>query len=318
MFSPLYKWVSTTPAAASVPKRTSDLIRRFFPVAALDLYLDRPALEAIFHLPGNDGSFREEQHRFLAAQGARRPAVMLAFPPKAAGTFLRAAAVKATGGEVLRVCYAQGDRDAQLYLPTFLAYYAGGFCTGPMVTHVHMQAFPANIAFLEAFGIRPIVMVRSIPDMLASYWDMLEDGGSDLPMGINCTIPPDFRTMPAEDRAAFMIDVIAPWYAGYYATWCAYAAAHPARLAILHYGDFVREPAQTLARLLAFSGLERSLEQCKQAIEAVWAERHLHRFSEGVLGRGRDYFSASQIQRIDKLLSYYPGTAALHAELMGL
>jgi len=284
----------------------------------LDLYLDRPALEAIFYLPGNDGAFREEQHRFLAAQGARRPAVLLAFPPKAAGTFLRGAAVKATGGEVLRVCYAQGDRDAQPYLPTFLAYYAGGFCTGPMVTHVHMQAFPANTAFLEAFGIRPIVMVRSIPDMLASYWDMLEDGGSDLPMGINCTIPPDFRTMPAEDRAAFMIEVVAPWYAGYYATWCAYADAHPGRVCMLRYRDFVREPAKTLAQLLAFARLERSAEQCSQEIETLWAERHLHRFNEGVEGRGRDYFSASQIERIGALLSYYPRTASLRSELLGL
>ena len=284
----------------------------------MDLYLDRPALEAIFYLPGNDGAFREVQHRFLSAQGARRPAVLLAFPPKAAGTFLRSAAVKATGGEVLRVCYAQGDRDAQPYLPTFLAYYAGGFCTGPMVTHVHMQAFPANTAFLEAFGIRPIVMVRSIPDMLASYWDMLEDGGSDLPMGINCTIPPDFRTMPAEDRAAFMIEVVAPWYAGYYATWCAYADAHPGRVCMLRYRDFVREPAKTLAQLLAFSGLERSAAQCSQAIETLWAERHLHRFNEGVEGRGRDYFSAGQIERIGALLSYYPGTASLRSELLGL
>ncbi len=284
----------------------------------MDLYLDRPALEAIFHLPNNDGSFDEEPHRFLAAQGARRPVVLLAFPPKSAGTFLRAAAVQATGGEVLRVCYAQGDRDAQLYLPTFLAYYAGGFCAGPMVTHVHMQAFPANTAFLSAFGIRPIVMVRNIPDMLASYWDMVEDGDIGLPMGLNCTIPADFSALPTERRADFMIDVIAPWYAGYYATWSRFAETSPDGICLVRYSQFVKDPAGTLARILRSSGLDKTEQDCRLAIEAVWAQRHAHRFNEGVEGRGRDYFSEGHIERIGAMLSYYPSTAPLRAELLGL
>jgi hypothetical protein len=282
----------------------------------LDLFLDSGALEAIFEVPANDGTCGEAQRAFFAKQGARRPSVFLTFPPKAAGTFLRAAAVKATGGEVLRVCYAQGDRDAQPYLPTFLAYYAGGYCEGPMVTHVHMQAFPANTAFLGAFGIRPVLMVRSIPDMLASYWDMLEDGGSSLPMGINCTIPPDFRIMPAAERAEFMLEIIAPWYVGYYATWSCHAAAHPGETCMLRYGDLLRDPIQMLARILEFSGIDAPPEQCRQALDAVSPEKHLLRFSVGVEGRGREYFSAAQIERIGRMLAYYPATASLRDELL--
>ncbi len=283
----------------------------------LDLHFDSSTLESIFQLPGNDGAYSQSARDFLAAQGARRRSVFLAFPPKAAGTFLRAAAVKATGGEVLRVCYAQGDRDGQPYLPTFLAYYNGGFCEGPLVTHLHMQAFPANTAFLEALGIRPIVMVRNIPDMLASYWDMLEDGDNGLPMGINCTIPPDFRIMPAQQRADFMIDIVAPWYAGYYATWIRQMRANPDSVCVLHYSDFLRQPAETLERILRFSDLGCSLEACRTAIEAVWLQRYEHRYSEGVEGRGRDYFSPAQIARIDRLLSYYPDVAPLKAVLLG-
>lgn len=283
----------------------------------MDLHLDRAALEAIFQLPANDGACDEAQRAFFASQGARRPAVFLVFPPKSAGTFLRAAAVEATGGEVLRVCYAQGDRDAQPYLPTFLAYYAGGFCEGPMVTHVHMQAFPANTAFLRAFGIRPILMVRSIPDMLASYWDMLEDGDTGLPMGINCTIPPDFRVMPAAERAEFMLDIIAPWYVGYYATWSCHAEAYPGETCMLRYADLLRDPVGTLGRILEFAGLDAAPERCRQALDAVAPVKHLHRFNIGTEGRGRDYFSPAQIARIGQMLSYYPATASLRDELLG-
>jgi hypothetical protein len=242
---------------------------------------------------------------------------VLAFPPKAAGTFLRAAAIKATGGELLRIVYAQGARDAQPYLPTLVAYYLGGFCTGPMVTHIHMQAFPANVAFLKTFGIRPSVMIRSIPDMLASYWDMLEASDDALQQGINCTIPADFRSLAADRKADFLIDVLAPWYAGYYATWLEHAD-RDADVSVLSYSEFVTSPAVTLEAILKHAGVPRTLEECQAAIDATWAERSGHRFNEGVEGRGHQYFAMHHLERIARLLSYYPATAAMRADLIGL
>ena len=32
--------------------------------------------------------------------------------------------------------------------------------------HIHMQALPGNCRILEAFDIKPAIMVRTIPDML--------------------------------------------------------------------------------------------------------------------------------------------------------
>ena len=67
----------------------------------------------------------------------------------------------------MRTVHAQGGRDASFYLPTFLMYYAGGFPARPLVTHVHMQALPANRHFIEALDLKPVIMMRAIPDMLA-------------------------------------------------------------------------------------------------------------------------------------------------------
>jgi len=283
----------------------------------LQISLDHRAQDLLFNPPDNNGVYDSEQLAYLRELGARRPAVFMAFPPKAAGTFLRSAVVQATGGDVLRVVYAQGSRDAQLYLPTLIGYYLGGFCAGPMVTHVHMQAFPVNVAMLEALGIRPVIMLRSISDMLASYWDMLLSDG-DAHMGINCTIPPDFRTMSDDRKADFMIEVIAPWYAGYYATWLDYAARTQGRVCVLDYTSFLDDPAGTLMRLLDHSGLSRTLPQCQQAIDTVWQKRHSHRFNEGIEGRSHRYFSVTHLQRIAQLLSFYPSTALHRGELIGL
>jgi hypothetical protein len=283
----------------------------------MDISLDQAALAAVFDLPDNDGAFSEAQRAYLGALGARRPAILLAFPPKAAGTFLRSAAIRATDGELLRVTYAQGSRDAQPYLPTFIAYYLGGFCGGPLVTHVHLQAFPPNMSILEAFDIRPVIMIRSIPDMLASYWDMLERSSAQN-QGINCTIPIDFRQMPADRKADFLIDVVGPWYAGYYATWLDYAQRRPGRVCALTYSDFLKKPAPTLVVLLQHAGVTRSQAECQVAIDAVWKERNEHRFNEGAEGRSHQYFSVCHFERIGRMLSYYPSTVLNRAELIGL
>ena len=137
--------------------------------------LDERLTNAVFSSPNCDGSFAPDFADYLGDLGAMRPSVVLAFAPKAAGTFLRSAAVAAVGGSFVRTVHAQGGRDASFYLPTFLLYYAAGIPARPLVTHVHMQALAANRHFVEALELRPVVMIRSLPDMLASYLDELED-----------------------------------------------------------------------------------------------------------------------------------------------
>ena len=114
-------------------------------------FLDPEANSAAFSQPNHDGSFPPDFDAYLNELGQTRPpSVLLAFAPKAAGTYLRSAAIAAVGGQLVRTVHAQGGCDASFYLPTFLMYYAGGFPAEPLVTHVHMQALPANRHFIEA------------------------------------------------------------------------------------------------------------------------------------------------------------------------
>src|ERR1700744_292391 len=116
----------------------------------MPLLFDPEVNNAVFAQPNNDGSFPCDFLSYLNELGQSRPSVVLAFAPKAAGTYLRSAAISATGGRLVRTVHAQGGRDASFYLPTFLMYYAGNFPPEPLVTHVHMQALPANRHFIEA------------------------------------------------------------------------------------------------------------------------------------------------------------------------
>ena len=267
--------------------------------------LDAAGIVSLFVQPEADGSFPRETADYFRALSAHRPAIVLAFAPKAAGTFLRTAAVAAVDGQLVRVVHAQGGRDAQPYLPTFVYYYHGGICTGTLVAHVHMQALAANQRFLEVFDLRPVIMIRPIADMLASYWDMLETEPSALQEGLNCLIPENFLNFPKERKAEFLVDILAPWYASYFATWLDYSCREQGRVCILTYDAFLRDPAKTLETILSHSRVPRPREICRKAVEAVWAVRSAHRFNRGETGRGRNYFAPHHIERIASMLEHY-------------
>jgi hypothetical protein len=271
---------------------------------------------AAFAPPNCDGSFDPEFADYLSDLSAMRPSVVLAFAPKAAGTFLRSAAVAAVGGALVRTVHAQGGRDASFYLPTFLLYYAAGFPARTLVTHVHMQALPANRHFIEAFGLKPAIMIRAIPDMLASYADMLEDDPVSPDNWLNVRLPQNYTALPAEAKGDFLVDMVGPWYASYFATWMEYAALAPERVCVLDYDDFRADPAATLESLLAHSGLQRPRDICKAALDAIWQDRSDFRFNKGVSGRGHTRFSAAQLARLNRQLDYYPNLAEMKARLI--
>ncbi len=93
-----------------------------------------------------------------------------------------------------------------------------------------MQALTANQKFIEAFDLKPVIMLRPIPDMLASYCDMLEHDPAALAEGLNGRIPPAFTAWDRARKTDFLIDMLGPWYASYFATWLNYAAQAPRRV----------------------------------------------------------------------------------------
>jgi hypothetical protein len=107
-------------------------------------------------------------------------------------------------------------------------------------------------------------------------------------------------------KSEFMIDVIAPWYASYFATWKCYADEEPETVCVLRYTDFCTDPAKALYTALTHAGFFVSLAKCKDALARVWGERKKHRYNKGTSGRGATYFSSLQIERLSRLLSYYP------------
>jgi len=220
----------------------------------------RPALiDALFALPDIEGRFSDVQNQFLHAQGQRRPLVLIASAPRSAGTFLRAAAIEAVDGQLMRFVQAEGGRDATLYLPTLLAYFEGLYATDIAVTHVHMPASDANRHMMDALDLRPIIMLRSIPDMLSSLWTLLGEGA---PLGFSFLKPSDFAHKSETDMADLMIDVMGPWYVQYFAGWKRYAEDVAGRVCVLDFADFSGDPAGALEQARCRRGANDTAPAC--------------------------------------------------------
>jgi hypothetical protein len=278
--------------------------------------LDNNAIQAVFAQPSSEGAFDGDVLRYLNSVGARRSILFLAFAPKAAGTFFRQAAMYAIRGEVFRLAHAQGGRDATPYLPYFIASYLDGGDT-EVVAHMHMQAFAANRHLLEAFGIKPVIMLRSIPDMLASFWDMLDSDAVARAEGLNCLVPRDFPAFSTTRKADFMMDAIAPWYASYFASWKSFVDESPKQVCVLRYGNFRKAPAETFHAALTHAGFVVSRSACEAALKRAWDERMAVRYNKGTEGRGQAYFSSRHLSDLSRKLSYHPQLHGWMTELMG-
>jgi hypothetical protein len=104
----------------------------------------------------------------------------------------------------------------------------------------------------------------------------------------------------------------------FFATWIRYANVSPSRVRIISYRDFHADPARALMRAVVHAGLARTRAQCLAAIEKTWGLRGEVRFNRGEEGRGEQYFSVEQIERLERVLDGYSHLAPLKGELLAL
>ena len=112
--------------------------------------------------------------------------IFIACVPKSASTFLKNLLVNLTGFQDVFMVYAAGQTEHELYLPTVRE-----FAHFDTVTQQHCRASDANVHIMQAFGIRPIVLVRDIFDSVVSLLDFYNNQGAFY----NSYFRADFQTL---------------------------------------------------------------------------------------------------------------------------
>jgi tetratricopeptide (TPR) repeat protein len=225
--------------------------------------------------------------------------VFIACVPKSASTFLKDVLVNLTGYKDVFMVYAAGQNEHEIYLPVLRdnAHL-------DTVTQQHCRASEANIHLMQAFGIRPVVLVRNIFDSVMSLLDFYNNQGAYM----SSYFKADFPSLDDEAKIDLLIDNVIPWYFQFVASWS--LAEKQGRLQVhwLTYEDLIADKPAAIQRVLNFYGLGAPQKAVREKVAALEAEARKIRFNKGVAGRGAAGLSDAQKDRIRRLARYHPST----------
>ena len=224
--------------------------------------------------------------------------IFIACVPKSASTFLKNLLIDVTGYRDLFAVYAAGQTEHEIYLPTLRE--SAHLDT---VTQQHCRASDANIHLMQAFGIRPLVLVRNIFDSVMSLLDFYNQGAFQ-----TSYFRADWPGLDEEVKIDLLIENVIPWYFQFVTSWD--LAEKQKRLEVnwLTYEELIADKASSVLKVLEFYGLGAARRGVEQRIREIESEERKIRFNKGVTGRGRSGLSDRQKEQIRRLTRYYPGT----------
>ncbi|HEU4479640.1 MAG TPA: sulfotransferase domain-containing protein [Pyrinomonadaceae bacterium] len=224
--------------------------------------------------------------------------LFIACVPKSASTFLKNLLVNLTGYRDLFTVYAAGQSEHELYLPTLRE--SAHLDT---VTQQHCRASDANVHLMQAFGIRPVVLVRNILDSVMSLLDFYNKGAFQTSYFRN-----DWPLLDQETKIDLLIENVIPWYFQFVASWELAEKQKRLEMHWLSYEDLIADKPSSVLKILEFYGLGASRHGVEQRIREIESEGQKIRFNKGVKGRGTSGLNNRQIEQIRRLTRYYPST----------
>ena len=171
------------------------------------------------------------------------------------------------------------------------------------VTQQHCRASDANVQMMQAFEIKPVVLVRNIFDSVMSLLDFYNKGAF-----YNSYFRADYQSLDEETKIDLLIDNVIPWYFQFVASWSLVEKQKSLEIFWLSYEDLIADKPSAIQNVLRFYGLGASLRSVEQKIKETESEERKIRFNKGVAGRGESGLSERHKERIRRLARYYPAT----------
>jgi Sulfotransferase domain len=224
--------------------------------------------------------------------------IFIACVPKSASTFLKNLLVDVTGYRDLFTVYAAGQSEHEIYLPTLRE--SAHLDT---VTQQHCRASDANVHLMQAFGIRPVVLVRNVFDSVISLLDFYNRGAFQ-----TSYFRADWPSLNEETKIDLLIENVIPWYFQFVASWDVAEKQNRLEMYWLTYEDLVTDKPSCVLKVLEFYGLRASRKGVEQRIRRIESDEPKIRFNKGVTGRGRSGLNDRQKEQIRHLTRYYRST----------
>ena len=195
--------------------------------------------------------------------------------------------------------FAYYNIEQELYLPRLIDAYGRG-----TVTQQHFRANPPNLEILRQFGIRPVVLVRNIFDVIVSMRDhLLRERLDNLP---SVYAPIQFAEFDDEKQIDYLITYVAPWLITFYVSWHNAFVTREYDFCWLSYEDMIRNWPTAIANILKFYNQQKTSAEIEIVLHRMSkTSGSSTRFNQGVSGRGHQLMSLAQKERIQDMTQAY-------------
>lgn len=261
----------------------------------------RELVSAVVAAATGNGLLPEGEADF-AKERASKPLIVVAAAPKAGSTFLVNTLIRITRLRGFRLCAAYSTNEHELYLPALCLMNRYG-----CVSQLHMKGTFHNAALMRTFGIRPIILVRRIEDIVVSLQHDLRDKAKKRSVGTGRVgysfVWQDQTTKDLSDERLLdmIIDLAVPWFVNFYVSWHRLCEQGAVDALWVTYEELFADKERTVRRVLDFLGLHNGA-----SIDPAILSRRYRTFRDGRVGQGAATLTAEQQRRLRERFSYYP------------
>jgi hypothetical protein len=247
-------------------------------------------------LASDQATLDEQRQVAKARRDADEPArILIACMPKSGSTFLLqlvCALPEFTRGRFIPPPVGHGD-------PELDETCLQNLGRGPCVAHLHMRNSERTTELYRKYRIKPVVLVRSLPDVVLSLRDHIKREES----GWQMFHTDDHHAELDDARLEEMIvRLAAPWYVNFYMGW------REARdVLLISYEEVIADPKAALRQIVDFAGAAVDDRAIARAVAEV-QERRESRFNVGVAGRGAK-LRPELLRDLVALFDFYPEAA---------
>lgn len=231
-----------------------------------------------------------------------KPLIVVAAAPRSGSTFLSNVISQTTRLRYFRLCSGYSTNEHDLYLPALCLMNDTG-----CVSQMHMKGTFHNASLINLFGIKPVILVRNIFDIVVSLARDLRKK-EELPgyeEGLNgySFLWLDRATKKLKDNELLdlIIDLAIPWYVNFYVSWYRLCQQQTVNAIWLNYEILMHDKEKTILSILEFLNFPLPSTLDKEILSKKYAT-----FNQGKTGEGLKILSDKQKNKIRKVFAYYP------------
>ncbi|HVO94693.1 MAG TPA: sulfotransferase domain-containing protein [Terriglobales bacterium] len=221
--------------------------------------------------------------------------ILVACFPKGGSTWLSEILSQLPGYTRVDFVPLHDRREQELAFERLVLYHSFNY-----VAQHHCRFSRATQRSLDAFSIKPVILIRNVFDCVVSAKEYMDGGETDRDrmLGPMAYVPDDYFYWSDANKYSFIIDMMVPWYFNFFLGWKDYAGGN-----WVTYEALLAKPSDVIRSIS--DQFELGLNDSDINVALVSASQRPTRKNVAIAGRG-EMLTNGHKDKIRNFAGYYP------------